>query len=83
MEKNKLNSLSTADVYNLIDRKISEVNISINRLTDAFNNLEIGRLSELEKTVSMMKGQAMMIPTIISIALGIFFFLMNFIFNKL
>ena len=70
------------EIYELIDKKMEKVNNSIENLTDKFDSLESGRLSSVEKDVASMKGQAMMVPLFITIAVNGFFFILNNFLNK-
>lgn len=76
-------SVSVRELYQLIDQKIGQVNVSINRLETKFDGLEAGRLTSLEREVSTIQGKIMMIPLLVSSALGVFGFVVNYIFfNK-
>lgn len=81
--------LTVREFYQLFDHKMGQVNASVLRVEEKFDRLENGRLSSLEQNVSEVKadvaniqGRAMMIPTIVSIALGSFFTIINFVLNK-
>lgn len=41
------------------------------------------RLSNMEKQLSNMEGRAMMIPILISMSLGFFFLIINFVLSKI
>ncbi len=70
-------SVTVRELYTLIDSKIGLVNSSINRLETKVDNLESGRLSSVEKDLSALKGQMMIIPTLIGIAISVFGFIVN------
>lgn len=86
-EKEKMSkqdsSVTIREVYDLIDKKFDSVNKSVEKLTDSFNNLETGRLSAVEKEVASIKGQAMMVPMMVSIGLGLFFTIINYVLTNL
>lgn len=75
-------SVSVRELYTLIDSKIGQVNTSILRLETKLDSLEAGRLSNLEKDVSSVKGQLMVVPVLISIAMGVFSFILNKVIFK-
>lgn len=82
-------NVTVRELYSLVDQKMGQVNASIVRLENKFDNLESGRLTANEKALSDLgaqvagiKGQTMMIPLIITIAANAFFFILNFILNK-
>lgn len=75
--------LTTADVYNLVDKKVGEVNISVQRLEAKFDALESGRLSGVETKVANIEGKLMMVPVLISIAIGIFGLIINLVLSRL
>lgn len=70
-------SVTVRELYALIDQKIGQVNSSILRVETKLDNLEQGRLSNLERDVSSIQGRLMVIPILISIAMGIFSFFLN------
>ena len=76
-KNNRNDSVSVRELYQLIDQKIGQVNISINRLETKVDNLEGGRLSNIERDVATIQGKLMVIPMLISIAMGIFSFILN------
>lgn len=49
------NSPTTASVYELVDRKMGEVNSTVLRLEAKFDALEAGRLTALEREVGQMQ----------------------------
>ncbi|MEK6883152.1 MAG: hypothetical protein AABY22_26235 [Nanoarchaeota archaeon] len=75
------NNFSTKEIYELIDKKIGQVNDSIVRLETKFDTLEQGRLSNLETKVADMQGRMMattgMIAFIISVAISLAQFLLK------
>ena len=79
---NNNGSVTIREVYELIDKRMEKVDNSINKLTDAFDTLESGRLSSVEKQVANMEGRAMMVPFLVSSGISVFFFFMNYIFNR-
>ena len=81
MSKNE--NISYRDLYDLVDKKMEKVNSSIKDLTDKFDALEAGRLSSVEKQVANIEGRAMMIPLLVSVGLGLFFTIVNYILSKL
>lgn len=85
----KNDNVTVRELYTLIDQKVGQVNASIVRLENKFDTLEAGRLSAMEKAtaevtaqVAGLKGQAMMIPLIITIAANAFFFILNIMLKK-
>lgn len=78
MVKDKSDSnVSVRELYTLIDNRMGQVNDSIYRLEGKFDSLESGRISNMEKDIANMQGRMMMIPTVISIAISVFFFIVN------
>src|SRR5215216_4286180 len=70
------------NIVGLINGLETKTVSSINRLEVKFDTLESGRLTDLEKNMANMQGRMMMIPTIISIAVSVFFFIMNYVINR-
>lgn len=70
-------------VYNLIDRKIGEVNASMIRLENKFDTLEAGRLTAVESKVANFEGRMMMVPILISVGISVFFFIMNYVLGQI
>lgn len=70
------------EVYNLVDSKTKEVNDSVSRLEQKFDNAISGRLSNLEMKVANQEGRATMLPLIITIALNTFFFIIQYVVGK-
>lgn len=75
--------VSVRELYALIDKTKTEIMGPIQRIERKFDDLESGRLSNLEKEISTMQGKMMMVPVIISIAISVFFFVMNYILYQL
>jgi len=71
----KKNGITTQEIYELVDRKINQVNDSIVRLESKFDTLEAGRLSAIEKDFANFKGELQgksgMISGIIAIAVSV------------
>lgn len=65
------NEVSLETVYNLVDKKISEVNSSVIRLENKFDNLEAGRLSRLEGTVADLKGRFLVTGAVIAFIISV------------
>ena len=70
--------VSISQVYDLVDRKINEVNNSVLRLETKFDTLEQGRLSSLEKDFANFQGRISIVAGIVSIGIGVFFTLLNY-----
>lgn len=70
MRKSTL-ELTTADVYNLIDKKVGEVSESIRRLENKFDTLEAGRLSNLESKFASLEGRLLAIGATIAFIISI------------
>jgi hypothetical protein len=72
------NDVTVKMVYELIDKKVGEVNSSVLRLEGKFDTLEQGRVSHLETTVAELQGKLIattaIISALISIALGVISF---------
>ncbi len=82
-------NVTIRELYALVDGRISEVNVSIQRLEGKFDGLESGRLSAIERSyaelkaeVSVNKGQKMMVPILVSVAIAVFGFIINIIVIK-
>lgn len=89
MTKNNGSNVTVRELYTLVDQKMAQTHSAIERLENKFDTLEAGRLSATEKAVSEvtaqvagLKGQAMMIPLIITIAANAFFFILNLMLNR-
>ena len=59
------------EVYQLVDKKIEEVNQSINRLENKFDLLEAGRLSKIETTIADLKGRIFASTALIAFAISV------------
>lgn len=70
------------EVYQLIDSKVGAIDRSLERLESKFDVLESGRLSNLEKEVANITGRIMIIPILVSIAISVFSFVVNYIFRN-
>ena len=73
----KKNGISVQSIYELVDRKINEVNTSITRLETKFDTLEAGRLSSLEKDFAKLQGKMAVIAGVVSIVISIAGILLN------
>ena len=77
----KNTGISIAQIYELVDKKIGEVNASIIRLETKFDQLEQGRLSNLETKVADMQGRILattgIIAFVISVAIAVAGFLLR------
>ncbi len=80
---NDSDKITYKTLYELIDSKMDKVNNSIKDLTNKFEMLEAGRLSAVEKQVANIEGRAMMIPLLVSIGLGLFFTIINYVLSHL
>lgn len=76
-EINNGDKVTVRELYQLVDNKIGQVNSSIIRLENKFDNLESGRLAAIEQRQASIEGKMTIIPILISIAIGIFSFLLN------
>lgn len=73
----KNNNISLKDIYELVDGRIAEVKSSMLRLETKFDALEAGRLSTLETNFANLQGKLTIIAAVISIALNVFFLVIN------
>ena len=73
-----MTEISTQQIYELIDRKISEVNTSVIRLETKFDFLEQGRLSSLEKEFANLQGRMAIVAGIVSVVISLVFIAINF-----
>ncbi len=73
-------------------KAIGDISLTLTRLVTTLENtnktqdrfeVTLGQLSvavnDLEQTVASMKGQQMMVPFLVSTAIGVFFFIINLI----
>lgn len=79
MRKDKNESVTIRDVYELVDAAKTSFEKSIDKLSDRFNTLESGRLSALETKTANIEGRLMMIPLLITIAINVFFFVIEYV----
>ena len=77
----KNGKITTQQIYELVDRKVNEVNASIIRLENKFDTLEAGRLSNLEKEFSNLQGKMAVIAGIVSILVSGLFLIINLYFK--
>ena len=70
------------DLYGLVDRKISEVNASIQRLENKFDVLEQGRLSRIERDFANLQGKMTVIAAVVSIVISGVFLIFDIFFKK-
>lgn len=80
MEKNG-NKITTQQIYELVDRKVNEVNVSIVRLETKFDTLEAGRLSSLEKEFANLTGKMTVVAGVVSITISGLFLVINLYFK--
>lgn len=77
----KNTGITTAQIYELVDKKIGEVNNSIIRLEAKFDILEQGRLSSLETKVADMQGRLLattgVIAFVVSVAIAVAGFILK------
>ena len=73
--------ITTQQIYELVDRKINEVNSSIVRLETKFDTLEAGRLSILEKDFANFQGKIAVISGVVSIVISGLFLIINLYFK--
>lgn len=76
------NKITVQLVYELVDRKVGEVNKSISRLADKFDDLEAGRLTNLETRVAEHEGKMFFVPAIIAFATAMIFFILTKLFIR-
>ena len=74
--------ITTSQIYELVDKKIGEVNESIQKLDEKFTRLEEGRLSSLETKVANFEGKVMATTGIISFAISIALGIVGFMLKK-
>jgi hypothetical protein len=74
------------EIYTLLDKNRDEIMAPILRLETKFDNLESGRLANLENRMSSIRselsnlqGKTMMIPVLISAAISIFSLVINIV----
>ncbi len=79
---NQTNAVTIRELYTLIDSTKREIMRTIERVEVKFDTMEAGRLTAAEKEIANMQGRMMMVPSIISIAISIFFFLINYIITR-
>ena len=77
----KNGNITTTQVYDLIDKKVSEVNASIIRLETKFDTLEQGRLSSLEKDFANLQGKMAIVAGVVSVVISIAFFVADKMFK--
>lgn len=75
-------SVSIREVYTLIDSAAEKIMTSMLRLEGKLDSLESGRLSTIERKLANFEGRMMMIPLIITIAMNVFFFIVQTIIGK-
>lgn len=78
----KKNGVGIKEVYELVDKKIGEVNASIQKLDDRFTRLEEGRLSGLETRIANFEGKIMATTGIIAFAVSIIIAVAQFVIKK-
>ena len=71
MSKKNGSSASIREVYDLVEKKIGEVNASVLRLESKFDQLEMGRLSSLEKGFANLQGRLAIVAGIVSIVISV------------
>ena len=67
MTKTSNDRITTSQIYDLVDKKISEVNASLVRLETKFDTLEAERLSVLETNFANLQGRMAIIAGVISL----------------
>lgn len=70
-------SVSVRELYTLLDDRFGAVNNSIQRLESRIDSLVSDRLSHVERDVATIQGKLMIVPILISIAMGVFSFIIN------
>ena len=78
----KNDSVTVRELYTLVDSKMSEANKSISRVEDKVDGLGSGRISNIEIKLSNLEGRAMMIPFLITTALNVIFFILEWVILK-
>lgn len=76
------NGATLSQVYELVDKKIGEVNESIIRLETKFDILEAGRLSRLEGKVADLSGKMIATTAVIAFVITGFLQVALFIFKQ-
>ena len=76
------NNFSTKEIYELIDKKVGEVNTSIQKLDDRFTRLEEGRLSSIETRIANFEGKIMATTGIIAFAVSVIIAVAQFVIKK-
>jgi hypothetical protein len=70
------------EVYDLIKDARVEFNTNFDKLDGRLNNIEEKRIVPLEKDVANVKGQVAVFASVISIAISVFFSIINLVLNK-
>ena len=70
-------SITTQQIYELVDKKVSQVNASIVRLETKFDNLEQGRLSKLELEFANLSGKMAIVAGVVSVGISVAFVVLN------
>ena len=65
------------EVYQLIDERMKGVSDTMNRLEKKFDDLEAGRLSNLETSFANLQGKMAVIAGITSVVISLGFLLLN------
>lgn len=69
------------DLYTLVDERMGKFDSSMIRLEKKFDDLQTGLIYELQRDVATLKGEARIVPILLSIAIGAFSFLVNHVFK--
>lgn len=74
------NGITTQQIYQLVNDMRKEVMDNLIRLETKFDQLEAGRLSQLERDFAQLQGRLSVIAGIISIAVSVAVALLNRMF---
>lgn len=74
--------IGIAQVYQLVNETRKELSNDINRLEKKFDDLEVGRLSALEKDFANLQGKMAVVAGVISIGVSILFLILNIFLRK-
>ena len=82
MTKSNGDKATLREVYDLVEKRMVEINATILRLENKFDTLEQGRLTMLERDFANLQGKMAVVAGVISLVIGLIFIGIQIYFKK-
>ena len=82
MTKSNGDKATLREVYDLVEKRMVEINATILRLENKFDTLEQGRLTMLERDFANLQGKMAVVAGVISLVIGLIFVGIQIYFKK-